>query len=196
MKKNSKKEQQQPFALVGQAVASSRTTKKMSQRDLAAALEISTSTLGLIERGQRRPSREVLVMIFSIFKMNQEIRGQLWTLCGFEFEDAEDARAEAEEFDHYHLDDMSDLSQPKVRTATMAVLPMPVPILNEQIMYTDSAHVVVNNFGVVVEFKQASTDGKTNINIARIGMSKEHAASLVNILTDTINKLNNPDKVR
>ncbi len=53
---------------------------------------------------------------------------------------------------------------------------------NQPVLYTDSVFITAGKFGVVLDFAQ--TMGATNQQnvVARIGMSKEHALALMNIL--------------
>jgi hypothetical protein len=55
-----------------------------------------------------------------------------------------------------------------------------------RILYTDMVHVSANGYGVVINFLQGlGPDNKPSI-VSRVGMSKEHARSLVEVLQRTI----------
>jgi hypothetical protein len=60
---------------------------------------------------------------------------------------------------------------------------MQVNITNNQpVLYTDSVFVTSGRFGVVLDFAQAVGSTNQQNVVARIGMSKEHALALLNVL--------------
>jgi transcriptional regulator with XRE-family HTH domain len=63
---------------------------------------------------------------------------------------------------------------------------------NSPIVYTDSVDATVNDYGVVLDFMQGG--GPTNqLNaVARVGMSKDHAKHLLNVLQNTLNQSDQP----
>ena len=63
----------------------------------------------------------------------------------------------------------------------MMVLPM-----DARIVYTDTVHVMANNHGVVMNFLQNSGPNNQTIAVARVGMSREHAESVVELLQRTL----------
>jgi len=57
------------------------------------------------------------------------------------------------------------------------------------VVYTDSAFVHKNNFGVVVDFAQTlGTTNRQNI-VARVGMSLDHAKALLGVLKKNVEDL-------
>lgn len=64
---NLAKEQAKTFGL-----KSFRERKKITQTELAAILEVSTSTVGMIETGKRLPSLELAMKIANYFEVKIE----------------------------------------------------------------------------------------------------------------------------
>lgn len=58
------------------------------------------------------------------------------------------------------------------------------------VVYTDAVDATVNDYGVVLEFMQGSGPGNRLSPVARVGMSKEHAKHLLNVLHNTLNQSN------
>ncbi len=63
------------------------------------------------------------------------------------------------------------------------VIVLPV---DARIVYTDMVHVMVNNYGVVMNFMQTAGANNQPMAVSRIGMSKEHAKSVLEILQKTL----------
>jgi len=63
-----------------------------------------------------------------------------------------------------------------------------VPMQELKISYTDMVHVTVNKYGVVVNFMQNGGANSQPTVVSRLGMSKEHALSVVEVLSRTIQK--------
>ena len=55
-----------------------------------------------------------------------------------------------------------------------------------RVVYTDMVHVMVNDFGVIMNFLQGAGPNNQPLAIARIGMSKEHAQSVLEILSKSL----------
>ena len=68
---------------------------------------------------------------------------------------------------------------------------MVLPI-DSRIVYTDMLHVMINNYGVVMNFMQSSGVSNQPMAVARVGMSLEHARSVVEILQKTIDQATAP----
>ena len=61
-----------------------------------------------------------------------------------------------------------------------------MPLSELKISYTDMVHVSVNNFGVVLNFMQNVGPQNHPVVVSRLGMSKEHAQSVIDVLTRTL----------
>ncbi len=63
--------------MVGMRIAQLRRSQNMTQRQLAKALGVSTSAVGMYEQGRRQPSAELVVAICRIFSVSTQ-----WLLTG------------------------------------------------------------------------------------------------------------------
>ena len=55
---------------IGERIKCLRLSKKMTQSALAKELAVSTSTIGMYERGQRKPDNEMLIKIGRVFSVS------------------------------------------------------------------------------------------------------------------------------
>lgn len=58
--------------IFGKRLKSLRLHKKMKQEDLAKLLDVSTSLIGMYERGKRSPSREMLQVLSGYFEVSTD----------------------------------------------------------------------------------------------------------------------------
>lgn len=63
--------------MVGMRIAQLRRTRGMTQRQLARALSVSPSAIGMYEQGRRQPSAELIVAICREFSVSTQ-----WLLTG------------------------------------------------------------------------------------------------------------------
>ncbi len=63
--------------MVGNRITQLRKTRSMTQRDLARALNVSPSAIGMYEQGRRQPSAELIVAICREFSVSTQ-----WLLTG------------------------------------------------------------------------------------------------------------------
>jgi transcriptional regulator with XRE-family HTH domain len=66
---------------------------------------------------------------------------------------------------------------------SVAVLPGDV-----RIAYTDMLNVIVNDFGVTLQFMQTAGPNHQPLMVSRLGMSKEHAQNIIKLLHRTLNE--------
>jgi hypothetical protein len=52
--------------------------------------------------------------------------------------------------------------------------------------------VMVNNYGVIINFMQGAGPGSQPMAVSRVGMSKEHARSVLEVLQKTLEQADNP----
>jgi len=57
-----------------------------------------------------------------------------------------------------------------------------------RVIYTDMAHVIVNDYGVVMNFMQGNVSSGQLAGVARVGMSKEHAQHVLEMLQTALNQ--------
>ncbi len=159
------KELEKPYKLLGDKLRNLREKHNESQSEVSGAVEIDLELLDRIERGAERPSEDILLLLISHFTAKEYEADHLWQLAGYSHSGSEHA-------------DMADHFTPQ---PAMMILPM-----DARIVYTDSVHVMVNNHGVVMNFLQNSGPNNQTIAISRVGMSREHAGSLLELLQKTL----------
>lgn len=153
-----------PFRALGNKLRSVREAQKQSLAEVSGAVEIDDEMLEKIEAGEQRPSEDILMLIISHFGLQDDDATGLWELAGYTDGKSGDQRQAFE------------LNQP------IAML-MP---MDARIVYTDMVHVMVNDFGVVMNFMQNNGNGSQPLAIARVGMSKEHAQSVLELLQKSL----------
>jgi hypothetical protein len=132
--------------------------------EVSGAVEIDVRELASFELGRAKPNEEVLLMLISHFSAQDDEAVQLWELAGYGVTKVSSAQM---------VSDVSIAGQPAI---------------NNPILFTDVVDIMVNNYGVVMNFMQSGgTNSKPN-SIARIGMSREHAKSVLQILQVTLNQ--------
>lgn len=161
--------QQQPFRMLGGRLRSSRVRQRESLADTSGAVEIDSKVLAQIERGEQRPSEEILLLLISHFNIDEDEATDLWELAGYSEDDDKDSD--------------SALEAPESGKQTAFVLPMDI-----RVVYTDMVHVMVNDYGVVMNFIQNSGPNNQPLAVARVGMSREHARSVLMILEQTLSQ--------
>ncbi len=163
-----KKRTDRPFQYLGLALKQTREKRRESLAEVSGAVEIDVDLLTEFESGNRRPSEDVLLLLISHFAIKEDHATKLWELAGY--------NQQSIPASHMMNDDDGQV-QPMV-----AIMP-----LDPRITYTDKLHVMVNNYGVVMNFMQSS-GSKQPLTVARIGMSKEHAQSVLKVLQATLNQ--------
>lgn len=159
---------EKPFQALGNKLKSVREQQKQSMAEVSGAVEIDNDVLEKIESGEQRPSEDILLLMISHFDLKDEEAARLWELAGYS--DTKSASAEQR--------NIFDLNQP------VAML-MPMDL---RVVYTDMVHVIVNDFGVVMNFMQGTGQNNQPLAVARIGMSKEHAQSVLEILQQSLHQ--------
>jgi transcriptional regulator with XRE-family HTH domain len=151
----------QPFQTLGGRLKRSRVHSQESLRDASGAVEVDIEVLASIERGEQRPSEEILLLLISHFSIDEDEAADLWELAGYSEDEDKDEIVETKQ--------------------TAFVLPMDI-----RVVYTDMVHVMVNDYGVVMNFIQNSGPNNQPLAVARVGMSREHAKSVVQILQQSL----------
>jgi hypothetical protein len=76
---------------------------------------------------------------------------------------------------------------PVAHQANDQVYAQTTELTNEsRILFTDVVDITVNNYGVVMNFMQGATPQSKPSTVARVGMSREHAKSVLEILKVTL----------
>jgi transcriptional regulator with XRE-family HTH domain len=166
-----------PFELLGKELQKLRNGRNESLAEVSGAVEIEIDELSSFEKGISRPGEDILALLISHFEMKDKDSDKLWNLAGYENSDNSDGFVTS--------DDTVLQSQP------VFVLP-----IDARIVYTDLVHVMVNNYGVVVNFMQSAGPSNQPLAVSRIGMSKEHAYSLLEVLQNTLEQSSKPKEIK
>ncbi len=163
-----------PYRNLGDMLKSFREDKKQSIPEVSGAVEIEVQTLEKIETGEQRPAEEILALLISYFDIREEEATKLWELAGY----------------NDVLDNSSQTTYDLNQQVAM-VLPMDL-----RVVYTDMVHVMINDFGVVMNFMQGNGPKNQPLAVARIGMSHEHAKSVMDILAKSLDQAKQNKKPR
>jgi transcriptional regulator with XRE-family HTH domain len=152
-----------PYKQLGKILTSIRERTKESLAEVSGAVELETEMVTRFENGEERPSEDILSLLISHFDVQDEEADTLWDLAGYD-KNAND-----------------DQPEPLPNTQTIMMLPF-----DARIVYTDTAHVLINNYGVIMNFMQGGGPNNQPMAVARVGMSLEHARSVLDVLQKTI----------
>ncbi len=166
-----------PYKTLGDEIARLRKISNETVAEVAGAVEIDIDSLEKIERGELRPSEDILLLLSTHFDMQEEQTTKLWELAGYEDGKLPPVQG--------GFDESSLRSQPVV------ILPV-----DARIIYTDMVNVVVNDFGVIMNFMQSTGQNGQTLPAARVGMSIEHAKSVIEVLQKTIEQASQPKILR
>ena len=155
-----------PYVRFGKIVKELRTRLQESRKELCMTLEIHEPLLAAIESGETQPTEELVDQIISHFDLDDSSANNLWRLAGY-----------FEAITHEH-----------------AAIPVFVTLPELKINYTDLVHVSVNNFGLVLNFMQNAGPNNQPMVVSRLGMSREHALSVIEVMSDAIKKSVEQDK--
>ena len=148
-----------PYSELGTQLKLLRTRANESLAEASGAVEIDVRDLASFELGQKRPSEDVLLLLISHFAARDDEAVRLWEVAGY--------------------------ATDKIPMAHMSNQPAGDTLSDNKVIYTDVVDVLVNNFGVVMNFMQGSSNGKP-VSVAKVGMSREHAKSVLEVLKTTI----------
>lgn len=155
-----------PFKDLGEKIKAVRQQKKRSINEVSGAIEISEDNFKKIEQGELRPAEDTLATLLSYLEVNENEADRYWELAGYS-DDSVNSGGQST---------VIDLSQP-------IAMMMPADL---KVVYTDMVHVMVNDFGVVMNFMQSTGNSQQPLAVSRIGMSKEHAKSVIAILEKSL----------
>jgi transcriptional regulator with XRE-family HTH domain len=170
------KESEAPFVSLGKRLRSLRTRKRESIAEAAGAVEIAEEELEQIEEGNRRPTEEILMLLINHFGTREDEAVQLWEMAGYDADE-----------DH---DDLQNEANQLAKTIVLAVT------MDPRIMYSDTVQVNGNKHGIVMNFMQPGGGNLPAMPVSRIGMSREQARKLADLLDETLTLLDKADKPR
>lgn len=152
---------------LGKKLKNLRDKAKETLAEASGAVEIDVKVLAGDELGQSRPSEDVLLLLISHFGVRDTDAVTLWELAGYGAQKAAGT----------HLGNDA-----------MPMLPLLSESDEQRIMFTDIVDVIVNNYGVVMNFMQGAGPNAKPNTVARVGMSREHAKSVLQILQVTLSQ--------
>ncbi len=167
-----KKVEQQPFSNFGAKLKCLREQESKSWVEVSGAVEIDEQKLKDYELGKIRPPEDVLLLLIQHFDLNDAQAKELWRLAGY---------GDLEESTSHFGDDLSS------NQSTKTIM---VSSHDARIVYTDLVQVIVNNYGVIVNFMQGAGVNNQPLAVSRVGMSIEHARSVIDVLTKTLEQAN------
>ena len=165
------KDNHTPFKPVGDRLRFLREQWQQSLKDVCSTLEIDETTLKAIEEGKSLPNEELLDLLISHFLLTEDQADDLRDLID---QVSPTSRATSEMGLPAGLEDM---------LAKQVVMYMP---LDNRIVYTDAMHANVNDHGVILQFMQRVPGVNQPVPVSRVGMSREHAEKIIEVLTKTL----------
>lgn len=175
----SEKDKLHPFGSLGKKLKNLRSKRHESLAEVSGAVEIDTDKLSSIELGKERPSEDILLLLISYFGIKEDEAAELWKMAGYG--------------NMSSVSDDNDNFDSSMQPGTTQVMVMP---MDARIVYTDMAHVMVNDYGVVVNFMQGSGLNGQPLAVSRVGMSKDHAKSLIELLQKTLKDSDSPTQIK
>lgn len=163
---------QLPYKQFGEKLQKIRKNSRESLPEVSGAVELESDIIERYERGETRPSEDVLDLLIRHFDLEDDEADELWNLAGYTGGNP----------------GYTPISNDIANVPNLMVIPM-----DNRIVYTDTANVTINNYGVVINFMQNNVSNQPS-SIARVGMSIEHAKSVLEVLTKTINQAENSQK--
>jgi len=163
--------QEDKFQKLGRQLKALRTRSGESLAEASGAVEIDVRELANFELGAKRPSEDVLLLLISHFGAQDDEAVKLWEMAGYAL-----SRIPVEHMSNEHPSRQGSLNN------------------EETVVYTDVVDIMVNKYGVIMNFMQNSVPSSSPKTIARVGMSREHAKSVMKILEATLNQARNIPK--
>ncbi len=145
-----------PYKTIGWHLKFAREQLRESLIEAAGAVEIEVETLERIEQGKQRPSEDVLLLLINHLGLEDAEATSLWQLAGY--------------ISPIDVEPDKSLAHPAIDLRTV---------------YTDMMHATINDYGVVMNFMQSGPNNQL-LAVARVGMSKEHAKRIIEILQKTL----------
>ncbi len=152
-----------PYKPLGKQLKQLRTQANESLAEVSGAVEIDVMELAGFELGKDRPAEDVLLLLISHFGTKDDQAIKLWEMAGYGME---------------KIPVTQDTNQPK---------PLQSAATAERVLFTDVVDIVVNNYGVIMNFMQTGPANSTQT-VGRVGMSREHAKSILRILQTTLSQ--------
>lgn len=166
MESMSDKDKLEKFIALGARLKFLREQWQQSLNEVSTTLEIDEKMLKAFEAGKIAPPADILEMLISHFLLTEDQAQDLREL-------ADTPKDEA---------DSSVMPQLEEILSKQVVMFLP---LDNKVVYTDSMQATVNDSGVILQFMQQTGNGQP-VPISRLGMSREHAERIIDVLKATL----------
>ena len=163
----SREEKAKPYIDFGNKLKSLREQAKESTAEVAGAVEADTKHINALESGEYQPSEDIVLLLISHFGVKDNDAGKIWRLAGYD----QSLTGQISEVSS----GVNDLDYQTTNS-----------ILDNPIIYTDLVQVNANKYGVVINFMQTMPGFPQPMAVSRVGMSHEHAKSMLEVLRKTI----------
>lgn len=164
----------QPYRSFGEVLKKLRASASKTPAEVSGAVEIDETRLKKYEAGEQRPTEDILLLLIQHFNLKDDQASELWKLAGYS--------GNPEEEKYFINDEFGGAQQVSVAVSQQ----------DARIVYTDMIQVMVNNYGVIVNFMQGAGPSNQPLAVSRVGMSKEHARSVIEVLQRTLDQADNP----
>jgi len=172
------KHSSEPYEALGARLKFLREQWQQTISDVAGTLEIDEATLGAIEAGKTMPAEEMLDLLITHFLLTED--------------QAQDLRDLAEG----DKDQAAEALSGGIEDLIMKQVVMYLPVDN-RVVYTDQMQATVNQNGVVLQFMQSSPGSEALPSaVSRVGMSREHAEKMIEVLRTTLDQHDRSQKPR
>lgn len=141
--------------------------------DVSAAVEVETGDLVAYESGSEVPSSEMLAMLLAHYKVEPDKAAEIFTNAGYGTNVIEEGLV---------IMSADESSNDEEKREIRITVPADV-----KVNYTDMVQVMTNQYGVVINFLQLAPGNNAQV-VSRIGMSKEHTKSLVELLSKNLER--------
>lgn len=162
-----------PFIDLGGRLKRLRQKQKESLAEAAGAVELAEEELLRIEQGYERPSEEILMLLIKHFSMLEDEAVRLWELAGYDNVQADDEDADV---------------QHGTKSIVMTIA------MDPRVMYSDSVHISGNQHGLVFTFLQPGGGQLPALPVSRVGMSRDQARKMLELMKDTLDQLDQASK--
>lgn len=156
-----------PYKAFGAKIKHFREQWKQTVSEVSGTLEIDEVFLNDIESGKILPAENLLDMLINHFLLTEDQAEELRLL----------ANIQSESNPENMLGGIEDMLMKQI------VMYMP---LDQKVVYTDGMNVTVNHHGVVLQFTQNLAGKNKPQTVSQVGMSREHAEKVIEVLQRTL----------
>ncbi|HEY5267726.1 MAG TPA: DUF3467 domain-containing protein, partial [Candidatus Saccharimonadales bacterium] len=154
------------YHLLGSQLQTIREQNKQTIDQVSGAVEIKSEQLVKFETGLELPDEDILRLLISHFSLANDQAKKLWQLAGYDS----------------FLDDFYTEQPDTMQVPTIVIVPF-----DNKVIYSDLVQMTANNYGLILNFMQASTQKNNQPQfVSRIGISREHAADIVKMLSEAL----------